>query len=58
MGQLLLLPSRPAVPVGQSSAAHCRSAADPAAAARGILLALALSTVGWVGIALIVPLLW
>ncbi len=31
---------------------------DPAAAARGILLALALSCVAWVAMALVVPLLW
>jgi hypothetical protein len=31
---------------------------DPGATARGILLALALSTLCWVGLALVVPRLW
>jgi hypothetical protein len=31
---------------------------DPAAAARGILLALALSSLLWIGLALLVPRLW
>jgi hypothetical protein len=31
---------------------------DPASAARGILLALALSCLAWIGLALLVPRLW
>jgi hypothetical protein len=38
--------------------AVARSAEDPAAAARGILCALALSCVAWVALALAVPMLW
>jgi hypothetical protein len=38
--------------------ARPRSAEDPTAAARGILLALALSCIAWVAIAMTLPLLW
>jgi hypothetical protein len=58
MGSLIALPrraaaeersARPAVPVRDS---------DPAAAARGVLLALALSSLFWIALALLVPRLW
>jgi hypothetical protein len=38
--------------------ARPRPGEDPAAAARGILLALALSCIAWVALAVTVPLLW
>jgi hypothetical protein len=58
MGQLLLLPSLPAAQVSRFHPAPGALPSDAAAAARGILLALALSTIAWIGIALVVPLLW
>jgi hypothetical protein len=61
MGQLALLPGR--VILGQrmarlASAGFGRRKTDPGAAARGVLLGLALSSVVWIAIALLVPRLW
>ncbi len=56
MAQVIL---HPAALMGAGPATRTtRSGQDPAAAARGILLALALSCVAWVGLALLVPRLW
>ena len=56
----LTLLFRPPFPVGLSTTQGKDGASreDPAAAARGILLALALSCVVWVALALGFPLLW
>jgi len=58
MAQTLLY--RPPFPVGlpATQRKESRSHEDPAAAARGILIALALSCVVWVALALGFPLLW
>ncbi len=56
MAQVIL---HPAVLMGPGEATRTtRSGQDPAATARGILLALALSCIAWVGLALLVPRLW
>jgi hypothetical protein len=58
MGQILLLP-RPSL-MRRTSGQHGDQPQpqDPAAAARGILLGLALSCLAWIGLALLVPRLW
>lgn len=58
MGQMILHRPRLQTPGQQTRVVPVRPAADPASAARGILLALALSSVLWAGIALLVPRLW
>ena len=58
MGQLLLHRTRSLVPGRMLRLQPRQSAPDPGAPARGILLALALSTAFWVGLALLAPLLW
>lgn len=63
MGQILHLPGLPAErrpglsrsPAAPQDALRRR---DPAAAARGILLALAVSCIAWIAVALLVPRLW
>jgi hypothetical protein len=58
MGQMILL-RRPSdfLPRGPFPG-QSGSQRDPSAAARGILLALALSSLAWIAIALLVPRLW
>ncbi|WP_237216610.1 hypothetical protein [Falsiroseomonas oryziterrae] len=58
MAQLVMHRPRVAIPGEDRRGDHARGGADPGAAARGILLALALSSVGWVALALLVPRLW
>jgi hypothetical protein len=58
MGQLLLHRPRGFVSGQPPRWRHAHGPSDPAAPARGILLALALSALFWVGLALLVPLLW
>ena len=58
MGQLLRLPRPPLSATSRAVPGMPRARQDPAAAARGILVALALSSLLWIGIALLVPRLW
>lgn len=58
MGHVGLHPSRLSGTRREMRFAPVLVGADPGAAARGILLALALSCVAWIGLALVVPLLW
>jgi len=58
MGQLLRLHRPPFPAASHPLQAAPRMRQDPAAAARGILLALALSSLLWIGLALLVPRLW
>jgi hypothetical protein len=57
MGQLLIMPQRGATEHRQSFRG-LRPASDPGAAARGVLLALGLSCLAWIALALLVPRLW
>ena len=58
MGQLLILRPRAALHPPVSRSGRRGAMSDPAAAARGILLALALSSLVWIGLALLVPRFW
>lgn len=58
MGQLLLHRTHGLVPGEATRSRPARATPDPGAPARGILLALALSALFWVGLALAVPLAW
>jgi len=58
MAQLLMHRPRMAIPGEGVRGEQPRHPSDPGAAARGILLALALSSLGWVALALLVPRLW
>jgi hypothetical protein len=58
MGQMLLL-RRPSDAARQAPLRTSRrSRQDPGAPARGILLALALSSCAWMGLALLLPRFW
>ena len=57
MGQMLTLPRRSIHPRADA-ADPSDSVRLPGAAAQGILLALALSALGWIGLALLVPRFW
>jgi hypothetical protein len=57
MGQILTLHRLPILPRA-SSMREPAQRENPGSAARGILLALALSAVAWVGLALVVPRFW
>ena len=58
MGQILSLDGWHQVARRPGEHLAQRGPQDPAAAARGILLALALSCLAWIGLALLVPRLW
>lgn len=63
MGQILHLPGlpaerRPGLPRSPGVLQDPVRRPDPAAAARGILLALAVSCIAWIAVALLVPRLW
>ena len=58
MGQILLLPRPSLLRRTPGLQADRTRPQDPAAAARGILLGLALSCLAWIGLALLVPRLW
>ncbi len=54
-----LAPTQPVAPPAAASARLPRRPGPEAgAAARGVMAALALSTIAWIGIALLVPRLW
>jgi hypothetical protein len=57
MGQLVFMPPRAAATRQPADRERSRGA-DPHAAARGVLLALALSSLIWIALAIIVPRLW
>lgn len=57
MGEMLTLPPR-SIPLKADARDAAGSARSPAAAAQGILLALAFSALAWMGLALLVPRLW
>lgn len=58
MGQILRLHGPHQVARTARQQTGLRPSQDPAAAARGILLGLALSCLAWIGLALLVPRLW
>jgi len=58
MGQILRLPGPHQLARTARQRPGARHPQDPAAAARGILLGLALSCLAWIGLALLVPRLW
>ena len=57
MGQMLTLPRR-SIHLRADATEPSDSGRRPGAAAQGILLALALSALGWIGLALLVPRFW
>ena len=57
MGQMLTLHRLPILPRA-SSMRNSTQRENTGSAARGILLALALSAVAWIGLALLVPRFW
>jgi hypothetical protein len=57
MGQMLMLHRLPILSRFRATQPDARPQ-DPASPARGILLALALSSVAWLGLALVVPRIW
>jgi len=57
MGQMLTLPRR-SIPPRADAQEPSEAARNPGAAAQGILLALALSALAWIGLALLVPRVW
>jgi hypothetical protein len=58
MSELLMPSTRAAQPSAAAVRLPRRTRPEAGNAARGIMLALALSSVAWVGIALLVPRLW
>ena len=57
MGQMMTLPRR-SIQLRADATEPSDSVRRPGAAAQGILLALALSALAWIGLALLVPRFW